>query len=263
MQTATAQTPRAGYPNPVPYEEPEGRGCGCYIKGCLILVVLFVMVCAVGGYLAWTSYKQMVQDYTATEPEEIPVVEIERRKMKQLESRLEAFEKAIEAEPELGEGGPDFVPNQAPLAKPENQREPVTLKLTATELNALIAKSPKFRGRVLTEIVDGQIKAQVSLPIDDVPGMNSLPGIEGRFFNGNVTLEVAKEGQEFTVRVADAVIKGKPVPENWMNSLRKENLAEKFIQNPKTAEIIEKIDTIEVVEDGIVIKLRSPPSSSP
>lgn len=260
---------------------PEKSGCGCFVWGCLITVLVLAIVGGAIAYFTWTFYTGMIESMTDDKPVEIPVVELEERQMDELTKRLDQFKAAIEAEPELGEGGPDGEDAAAPdsdgttdVATPDEaaQKEtetkpggdpaavdgPTELILTADEINGLIANQDALRGKLFVRIENGEVTGDVSFKIDEIPGVENLPGIEGRFFNASVTLDVSLENGSLIVQAVDAEVKGKPVPEDFMKGMRDQNLAKDAVKDVKTAKMMRKIESIEVKDDKIVVKLRVP-----
>ena len=116
-------------------------------------------------------------------------------------------------------------------------------------MNALFQHHPElthFAGRVYITIdEDDVLTGQVSVPLD------FFPGLGGRYFNGSATFDAAIDQGKFTVFVESATLKGEPVPENFMEGLRGENLAKDLHSRPDTKELIDKIETLEI-KDGTI-----------
>ena len=254
---------------------PEKSGCGCFVWGCLITLLVLAIVGGAAAYFSWQYYTGMIESMTDDKPIEIPVVELEEGQMDELTKRLDEFKQAIEAEPDLEEGGPDTVegadsesnaesatePEAAPESEPDAVQAaavdgPTELVLTATEINGLIAKQDALRGKLFVRIENGEVTGDVSFRIDEIPVGDKLPGVEGRFFNASVSLDVSMENGSLIVRAVDAEVKGEPVPEDFMRGMRNENLAKDAIKDVKTAKMMRKIESIEVKDDSIVVKLR-------
>ena len=77
---------------PEQYQAPP-RQRGCFFYGCIIAIVLAVLMAILLAVLAFVAYRffgRMVDEYTATAPEQLPTVEMpaEQRKHSKIGSRL-------------------------------------------------------------------------------------------------------------------------------------------------------------------------------
>ena len=213
-------------------QPPKKSPWGCILGGCLgviLLIVLGSVATVVGGY--W-YYKSQLAKYTSDSPRELPVVEPSDEEVKAVEAKLETFKEKI-----------------------ENEEQPETLILTADDINAMISKDEDLRGRVYVEIEDGQIKAEVSFPLDD------LPGAKGRYFNGSVKIDARLENEELYVTIDEAEVNGTAVPDDIMQGFSGQNLAKDVTSDPDTAEAFGKIESFIVEDDRIVITPRVKKSS--
>src|SRR4051812_36393279 len=86
--------------------------------GCLVALVLLLMV-ILGGLFGLYYAKKMFKDFTDNKPETLPQVRLSRPEIDQLQQRIDAFRQAVR-------GGKATEP----------------LKVTAEEINALIATDP-------------------------------------------------------------------------------------------------------------------------
>lgn len=224
-------------------DEPKRRSAlGCVLWGCLIAVLVAIVLAiaaAVGGYY---FLKGQLSQYTAEEPIDLPVVELEEERIAELEQRVEGFAGQIDADPGKDEGAPD---------EAEEAAESDELVLTADEINALIASNKDLRGRVFVRIEDGLVSGDVSLPTDALP----LGG--GRFFNATATFDVSLTGGDLTVRLVDASVKGQPLPGAFLSAIAAENLAKDFRKDPEVAKVLNRIGSLRVEEDRIVLAKRA------
>lgn len=130
------------------------------------------------------------------------------------------------------------------------------LALRAADINALLARrsSPGDRvGDMLRVAIEGdKLRGDVSLPLDKSP----LPLPRGRFLNGSASFFVSMKNGVLIV-TADAVsLRGRPLPPALLARLRSENLARDAYRNPKSAEALRRIDSIEIKDDVVVITPR-------
>jgi hypothetical protein len=52
-------------------------------------------------------------------------------------------------------------------------------------------------------------------------------------------------------------VKGRSPPDEFMSSLRAQNLAQNMHQDPKNAEVLRKIESIEVKDGKIIVKAKT------
>ncbi len=124
------------------------------------------------------------------------------------------------------------------------QRE---IELTADEINTLIHKEPRLREAIFVRFEDQQIKADVSLPAD------SLPGGEGRFFNAEVTFEVDVIDGALSLTVSQASIDGSPISSMWIDQVKQRNFAQPLYNDRQISKILENVTEVEI--DDNVLRL--------
>ena len=211
---------------------------GC-LKGCLIIaLILFLIVVGlvVGGYY---YLKSQVNKYTSDTPADIPSVTLPAEQLEELQARIDTFQSSFE------EG-----------AKPaEEQPKNIELILTQDEINALIASNPDFANRVFITVNQGVVGAELSIPMD------AIPGGDGRYLNATASLNVSMENGVLLVTIADASIKGEPIPQEYIAALQSENLAGELYKDPKAVEVIQRVKELKV-EDKKFILIARPKASS-
>ena len=206
---------------------PQGRGC--FFWGCLTLVVLFLVLLIGVPLAAYFTVKHYVNKFTSDVPMNIAAVELPEEEMQALEARFEAFDESLD------------------------KGEPQDLEVTAKEINAMIAQDEQLRGRVFVRIADGKIGGDVSFPMDQ------LPGGGGRFLNATVDFDASMVGGVLMVTLADAQVNGAPLPQAFLDAFAGENLAEGFYEEPESAEVLQKFESLAIVGDRIILKARKQP----
>ena len=177
---------------------PEKSGCGCWVWGCLSVVVIGIIGIALASYLLYRVAAGQIEKYTSETPQEMPVVEYDEETLTALETRFDDFKAKLKS----GEPTEDLV-------------------LTAEDINAMIAKKEDLKGKIFVKIEDGQLKGDVSMPLDNLP----LGVGKGRYFNASAAFDVTMANGMLVVNLADAEVKGEQVPEEFLQGMRKENLA--------------------------------------
>jgi hypothetical protein len=223
---------------PEPY--PTRREHGCFFYGCIIasvLALLAVVAIGVVTYLGFRLLGRVVEEWTATAPSELPKVEMPAEEREVLKDRVNEFKTAVAS------GAPS---------------EP--LVLTSTELNALIEEDPNLKGKIFVTIEGDKVKGKVSLPLDALAKGPFRTMLQGRYLNGEAELKAwLKDGTLF-VTLDSIEVNGKRPPEEFMRDLRQQNLAKDAYKDPKQAEWLSKVESMEIRDGKIIIKVR--PKSS-
>jgi len=210
---------------------PPRKGRGCLFYGCLTCLVL-LLIMAVLAVVVVRFIKNQVNTYTDTQPMKLPRVEMTDADYQQLERRVKAFGDAME--------------KGTPIE---------SLILTERDLNALIARAANMKelaDKVYVSVNGTEVRGQVSIPLSRLGWLG-----KGRYLNGEATFNVSLENGVLIVTAREVKVKGKPLPETFMSQLRRENLAKEAYKNPKNAEAIRQLDTIQVQESQVLIKARA------
>src|SRR6266496_1426314 len=209
---------------------PPRKGRGCLFYGCLTCVVL-LLIMALLAVVAIRFFKNQVNAYTDSQPMKLPRVEMTDAEYQQLDQRVKAFGDAME------KGKP---------AEP--------LILAERDINALIVKAANLKelaDKVYVAVNGNEVKGQVSIPLSRLGWLG-----KGRYLNGEATFNVSLENGVLMVTAREIKVKGKPLPETFMSKLRRENLAKEAYKDPKNAEAVRKLDSIQVQESQVLIKAR-------
>lgn len=212
---------------------PPPKGRGCFFYGCLTSVVMMLLLVLMAFFLV-RYFQKKLNDYTDTKPAPLPRIEMAEGEFKELQSRVKTFGEAVD---------------QGKPAEP--------LVLTERELNALIAKSDqtgKLAEHVYVTLAGDQVKGEISLPLSRISWLG-----KGRYLNGEASFNVSLENGGLIVTARDVRVKGKALPEAFMEPLRKENLAKDAYKNPKNAEALRKLDQLKIEDGKVILKARGAP----
>ena len=196
---------------------------GC-IMGSLLLVVVLV-----AGLAGFRYFKKMFNDFTDTKPMVLPKVQLPQPEMDALQRRVETFRDAVRLGQPTG-----------PLA------------LTPDEINALIGSDPdlqELKGKLYVSIQDDQLSGQVSVPMDQL----GLPIFRGRYLNGTGAFELSFRNGILRITPQSFVVRGKPVPEMYMEKIRKQNLAGDINHNARAQVAMDKLQDIKIKEGKLVL----------
>ncbi len=241
MSTSTNDPEFYQAPKFTPETHQPPRQRGCFFYGCIIATILFVMVLVLvgaGSYFLYRFVAQKVEEYTATVPRELPKVEMPAEQREGLAKRVAEFRKAVE------EGKPV---------------EP--LVLTGDDLNALIEQDPKYaelKGKVYLKIEGDELKGQVSFPLERI----GLSMFKGRYLNGEADLKASLNNGVLIVTLDSITVNDKRIPEEAMANIRQENLAKDAYKNPENAAILRKLESLEIKDGKIIIKVRAKPAEA-
>lgn len=199
-------------------------------KGKTLLVLLgVVVVSAIFGVL---YAKSVVNRLTDAQPVTLPTVKLPEIQMFQLHDRVDTFRDDVK------DGDPT-----PPLA------------LSADELNALIGTDPDFaalKNHLFVTINSNQLGAQISFPAEQL----GLVRLRGRFVNATGVFDVGLTNNELNVMAESLLVKGKPLPTQFMRQIMGRNLAEKLNQDPRLVAGLRKLRSIEVKEGKLVVTAR-------
>jgi hypothetical protein len=163
---------------------PQRHGIGCFAKGCLILVVFFILLgfAFVAGY-----YFAQKHEYFGTHHEALPISRATVDDEQAIRARWDSFEKAARA------------------------HEAARIELSADDLNALIASERRLRGNAYVTIDGSTAHLQVSMPL--ARGQ----WFRGRYVNAQCSVQSAPSGKPEDARITSIVLNGRPVGEEVLN----------------------------------------------
>jgi len=208
-------------------QPPKPRRRGCLFYGCLISGVLLLLL--LGAVLIGLHYvKSTVNRYTDTRPMELPTVQMPQGEVRKLKARLQAFETAV------------------------RERRPTSpLSLNSDEVNVLLANGAEqlLKGRFYARLEGGQLKGQVSVPLQEL----GLGMFKGRYLNGSASFNYSFRNGVLTVSPQKVLVKGHPLPEAYMQTLRQENLAVGVTREPQVAALLRGLEDIQIHDDTLVM----------
>jgi len=232
---------------PLPYAPPErssssNKTVGCWIAGCLGSLFLGMLLIAAMGFGGYWFLTQQVEKYTDAEPAPMPPVEMEAEEIAELQKSFNDF--FNQAMPESGENGSAVATDGEELPLPNE------LVLTADQINALLQSNETFADRAYVEIKEGIILAKVTIPTDQVPGG------AGRHFNADAEVDVSLQNGVLLIQIVDAKVKGESLPEEFSAELSKQNLAKELYEDPNTAKMLQRFESVEVLDNTIRMRLK-------
>ena len=162
---------------------PPQKGMGCFAKGCLILVVFFLLLGAafVGG--TFLAVRYLRTEYFPKTGIELPVAAASEPEQEAAKAKWREFEIHVRA------------------------HEPARLEMTSDELNALIASEPVLRGKAHVAIEGDTARLKVSIPLGNVRWLKA------HYMNGECTVQSGAAGDLAGVRITNVIVNDRPVPD--------------------------------------------------
>jgi hypothetical protein len=157
---------------------PQRHGVGCFVKGCLILVVFVILLALsfVAGY-----YFAQKHEYFSTHHEPLPTSHATVEEENEVRARWDAFETAAKA------------------------NETARIELSADDVNALIASEPKLRGNAYVAVDGSTGHLQISMPLAKGRWFH------GRYVNAQCSVQSGTDGKPQDVRISSIMVNGRPV----------------------------------------------------
>ena len=223
--------------DPVPPLPPKSDSSA---KGCLIGCAIVLAVCALGASLMSFAFYKTLDAFTEAEARPVPEVTVTGAERATFEAKVKALKAVAQSESSAGE----------------------EFRFSGQDLNVMIKSNPdvsEFTDGIYAEIKDGVISGQVSFDLDKTPIVEVPligPALAGRFANGAATFSVTTENGLLEVYVTDFQVKGKPISQDILTEFQKTNLAEDANNDPEFRAFMEKVDTIAVEGNELVIRLK-------
>jgi len=105
-------------------------------------------------------------------------------------------------------------------------------------------------GQSLQVSLEGdQAKGQVSVPLQEV----GLSMFRGRYLNGTATFNLGFRDSVLIVTPRTLIVKGTPVPEVYMQEIRKQNFAASLTNEPTAVAVLKGLQDIQLKEGKVVI----------
>lgn len=208
----------------------------CLLPGCLGLVIMCVIIAGVSFFATKSFVNKSIESYTTETPTGLASTPLPESEYKALESKLFAFEKALNSD-----------------------ADPFELSLTDTEINGLIAESKSLKAlkdKMEVSLSGDTLLADVSWPTDQFANIPMLGALGARYFNGKLELDVSLENGNLEIFLLGAETNGKTLPAALIEGLSNENLAEHFMDDPDVKEFVDKLESFKVENGQAIFKTR-------
>lgn len=177
-------------PNWIEAPPPKRGGMGCFAKGCLSLIVVALFLI---GCLFFVG-----RSFMRARPVTLPVEELSPPALADLHSRIDQYDTARPAPAPAPTPGPAAA---APAPTPGRE-----LKVSAAEINGLIADNKRSRGHAYVTLAGDTAQVQISIASEKVPGFPK------GFLNGTFNITTKGPTPIGELQVSKIRANGIPVP---------------------------------------------------
>jgi hypothetical protein len=196
---------------------PKPKGMGCLGKGCLLIIV-FLLLLAVAFIIGF---------YVGTKPRELPQVQTSEDEQNAVSSRWNEFEAASRDEPTSPVAPPpapatDVAAASEPTPVPEATPSANRIELTASDINQLISRGRRTRGKAFVSIENNVARVQVSVPLEKL-------GFRGRSLNGEFTVTAPPDRNPRNLQINRMSFSG--VPDGVLNSLLGSHSVQSYVDD--------------------------------
>jgi hypothetical protein len=219
--------------DPRQYDESRGTGCGTRILLGVFAVAAVAMLAMIAlAFIIPRAIDRAVETYTDAAPLPVRGEPLPPEEREELDARVDEFAEALDA---------------------NEPTEP--LVLTEEELNAVLAEEiDEEDGSIYLELIPGQVRAQVSLPIKaELPLGPWARDLTGRYLNGTalVDLRLNAGRLDFTIREFD--VKGHKLPGYAVDALQKELERTGVFEDDDVTDYLQRVSELRIEPGRIVL----------
>jgi len=212
---------------PMESQNKTGRR-GCLYYGAVVFVVFSILL-GLGLAFGINMARRVRTEFTDAAPQTLPSSPISATEYRSLEQRIQTFTAAV-----------------------QHGQAPPPLELSAEELNALIERAENlkaFKGKIRFLLEDERLRGQLSAPMGEV----GLPVFRDRYLNATVDFHWAVGSGSLKMAATNIVVHGKPLPNIYLNQIRKQNLAAQVNDLPGMSEGLNLIESVQVTNGRLRI----------
>ncbi|MBS0658859.1 MAG: hypothetical protein JSR82_11525 [Verrucomicrobia bacterium] len=201
---------------------------GCFLKGCLTLIVVGLVLAGVVGGGAYYYYGKFVETATSDKPAPIKTDQPSDTQFQAASNKLNGMVNAW------------------------NVGHEATIELTAADLNALVARHPSFaawRGKVYFTINNSDLGIDTSVPLDFI----KLDKLKGRYFNGRFVTFFEYLNGQMTIRPKLVEANGNQVPQAALDRMDWNEMTSELRKNKDWSSYLDRIKSIRVTANTVVI----------
>jgi hypothetical protein len=217
-------------------EKVQKQGRGCLFYGVITMILVIIGVAAGIYFGARKAILTAVANYTSATPAPIPQLRISDAEKDRIARQLALQARQVTQ----GQG-------------------PKELALGEQELNVLLSQSPELRAysnQIYLQPEGDKLKAHLSLPLDQFEHWKSLSrkisgDLHNRYLNGTAFLNVGVTNGTLSLSLADLVVNGKTLPQEFTSRIQSQNFAAAANTNAEAQAVLQRVEAI-TVQDGKV-----------
>ena len=188
-----------------------------------LLFGVFLLIALAGG--TYWGIKRFQNTYSAAEPTTFPEITTgwQEATPNAAEQETQAAEQAQPADPaeQVETVAADVTQRWRAFEKAADKHQKARINLNAAEINTLLNNDPDTRGKAHVAIRNDVGHVRVSIPLDSLlknaSWAQSLLGVEGRFLNGEATVEASPDGDPAKARISNVKVGDQAVSDDWLD----------------------------------------------
>lgn len=214
---------------------PPRKGLGCFALGCLTLLI-FAVVLALAGFagIYWGMHRHSALFYGS-------YWLAKTRSIAEAQTTVPEFSGSDQQIQRVRERWQDF-------EQKARAGQAAEIELSADDINALIATTEDFRGKMFASIDGNQLRLQASVPIGE------LLGRPGYYFNGDVIIEPKGQQPLDNPQFNRITINGEQVPTDFWNWKYRSRQLREYLADQQNAY---DVGTIEVRNGKVILRSRT------
>jgi len=200
------------------HNNPNEKKRGCVFWGLIIGGGMMLLALLISALVAWNTWRG-IQAATSEQPAELGPVEQTQRERETLNQKLQRLERAFAA------------------------NKPATVNFTPNDLNAMLAQArsqSRIPGAARVDIRDGKLVADVSVSLDQVPGL------KGRYLNAEVDLDITLRDGKLDIYARDIRPKDGSIPGTLLRGLKDINIGDMLAGTPEGRDLLKQVAAIEI-----------------
>jgi hypothetical protein len=214
---------------------PRRKGLGCFARGCLTLLIFAIVLaiaCFAGMY--WGLHRHSALFYGS-------YWLAKTRSIAEAQSTVPEFSGSDQQIQRVRERWQDF-------EQKTRAGQPAEIELSADDINALIATTENFPGKMFASIDGNQLRLQASVPI------GGLLGRPGYYFNGDVIIEPKGQQSLDNPQFSRITINGEQVPTDFLNWKYRSRQLRDYLTEQQNAY---DVGTIEIRDGKVILRSRT------
>lgn len=209
-------------------DQQERKGHGCFFYGCMTIIVLIIAVVCIAVAGGWWVVKKGLS-YTDTQPLQIALINAPSGEVAECRKRWDTFIDTVRA-----------------------GARPAQITMSSRDLNILLQTTTdpelaKLRGKVDIKLDGDRATGHISIPL------NAVPLATGRYANGEGEFDISCDNGLLSIRLNSLKVRGEPVPDAFMASMKEINLAADLYKDPRKVDALKRLKSVKIQNSLVTI----------